>query len=140
MAYCARGECERLTGPENFRQMLDDDLDGIEDEGLFDSLAEDASLQVDGYLSAQYAVPFSSPPPFARQCAKIFLCETLYARRGITRENNPWAAQAEALRQRLARIAKGDDALDARAPGASDSVDAETEPSRLAQQSGLMTF
>lgn len=141
MAYCARAECERLTGPENFRRMLDDDLDGIEDAGLFDSLAEDASLQVDGYLAAQYAVPFSAPyPAFARQCAKVFLCESLYNRRGVAREANPWTGQADALRARLARVAKGDDVLDAVRPGASDSVEAELEDSRIAQASGAMMF
>ncbi len=139
MAYCVREECERLVGPENFRQMLDDDLDGAEDAGLFEALAEDASLAVDGYLSAQYTVPFSEPPAFARQCAKVFLCESLYARRGVAREANPWTAQAEALR-RLDRIARGEDALDAHAAGASDSMEAQTEPSKMAQKSGALMF
>jgi len=130
-----------MTGPENFRQMLDDDLDGMEDEGLFEALAGDASLQVDGYLVAQYAVPFSgNAPAFVRQCAKVFLCESLYSRRGVAREANPWAAQADTLRARLARIAKGDDVLDAAVPGASGSVEAVLEDSRISQPGAAMMF
>jgi phage gp36-like protein len=141
MAYCSREEVERLVGPENFRQMLDDDLDGAADAGLFEAVAEDASLQADGYLAAQYAVPFSGTvPPFVRQCAKVFACELLYARRGLAREANPWTAQADALRTRLGRIARGEDILDARQPGASDSVEAVTEPSKVSQAGGTLLF
>jgi len=141
MAYCAHDEIERLVGPKPFLDMLDDDLDGVEDAGLFDSLASDASGQVDGYLSAQYAVPFSGTvPPFVRQCAKIFVAEILYARRGIVRDANPWTKQADMLRTRLERIAKGDDVLDAQTSGSSDSVEVVTEPSRLAQPGRTLMF
>lgn len=140
MAYCVWDECERMVGPEQFRQMLDDNLDGVEDAGLFDSLASDASQQVDAYLSAQYAVPFASPPVFVRQCAKIFLAEMLYARRGISRDANPWTKQADTLRSRLERIARGEDVLDAVTAGSSDSVEAEMEPSRISQPGNAMMF
>ncbi|HPS07299.1 MAG TPA: DUF1320 family protein [Kiritimatiellia bacterium] len=141
MAYCAHDEVQRLVGPQPFLEMLDDNLDGVEDSGLFDSLASDASAQVDGYLSAQYAVPFSATvPAFVRQCAKIFLAEMLYARRGIVRDANPWTRQADTLRARLERIAKGADALDAQTAGSSDSVETVTEPSRLAQHGNTMMF
>lgn len=141
MAYCTHDEIERLVGPAPFLEMLDDNLDGTEDAGLFDSLAADASSQADGYLSSQYAVPFSgSVPPFVRQCAKIFLAEMLYARRGVVRDANPWSKQADSLRARLERIAKGDDVLDAQTAGASDSVESVTEPSRLAQPGNTLLF
>jgi len=44
MAYCAHDEVERLVGPQPFLEMLDDDLDGAEDAGLFDRIVPDLVL------------------------------------------------------------------------------------------------
>lgn len=141
MSYCTEAEISRMVGPENFDLMLDDDKDGTADAGLFDALAADASEAVDAYLGAQYDVPFAAPvPAFARMCAKVFCAELLYQRRGVARDANPWTRQADTLRTRLERIAKGDDTLDADADDAGKGVEVQTEPSRLAQAGNTMLF
>lgn len=140
MAYAAYAAVKNLVGPAALLAMLDDDLDGVEDAGLFDALAQDASDQVDAYLSAQYDVPFTgSVPLFVSLCAKVFICETLYQRRGVAKEANPWTKQADSLRMRLEKIAAGKDLLDAAQTAVgSDSVEIVTEPSRLAQRGPMM--
>lgn len=141
MSYCTREQVLRLVGPENFRQMLDDDQDGVEDAGLFDALAVDASDAVDAYLGAQYDVPFSgSAPAFARLCAKIICAEMLYQRRGIARDANPWTKQADTLRTRLEKIAAGDDQLDMGKDEDGEGIEVQSEPSRFAQAGNTMMF
>ena len=138
-SYISSEEVRRLVGPQQFTEMLDDNLDSIEDEGLFEALALDAGNQVEAYLAAKYTVPFLAPvPSFVRQCAKIFCAEMLYQRRGIAKDANPWTRQADTLRARLERIASGKDELDADAIGGADSVEFQVEPSRLTQEGRMM--
>lgn len=140
MAYCTHDEVEKLVGPENFRQMLDDDRDGEEDSGLFDTLAEAASSGVDAYVGAQYPLPFATVPSFARLAARVLCCESLYKRRGVSKDANPFAGEADAIRKRLERIMDGEADLDFVQDAAGAGVEADTEPSKLAQQDGRMMF
>lgn len=140
MAYVGNEAVKRLVGPENFALMLDDDKDGIEDPGLFDALAADASDAVDAYLSAKYAVPFAGyVPPFVRLCAKVICAEMLYMRRGVARDANPWTKQADTLRTRLEKIAAGTDKLAEEEDAGGQAVEVQTERSKLAQD-GVMMF
>ena len=58
----------------------------------------------------------------------------LFERRGVAKDANPWTSRADSMRARLERIAAGDDILDAASLVSSDSVEVETEPSKLAQE------
>jgi phage gp36-like protein len=140
MPYCTHDEIEKLVGPEQFRQALDDDRDGAEDTGLFAALAVAASSAVDAYLGARYPVPFSNPPAFARLAARAFCSESLYKRRGVSRDANPFTSEADALRKRLEIIMSGDSDLELARDADRDDVLTETEPSRLAQTGGRMLF
>jgi phage gp36-like protein len=138
--YCDRTRVEKIVGPENFALLLADDKDGVEDAGLFDVIGQDASDQVDGYLGGKYEVPFSGTvPAFVKRCVTVFACETLYKRRGISRDANPWTTDADALRKRLERISEGTEKLDLASDASGSAVEAQTEPSRIAQD-GLMMF
>lgn len=136
--YCEHDTVEKLVGPEPFALMLDDDKDGIEDDGLFDVLAQAASDQVDGYLGGRYEVPFSAVPAFVRQCAQAFCAESLYQRRGVARDANPWSRQADALRERLQRISEGKEKLSVSEDEAGSAVEVQTEDSRIAQDGRMM--
>lgn len=110
-------------------EALDDNGDGREDAGALDSIISVASTEVDGYLAGLFSVPFADPVPAKVQnAAFIFACETIYQRRSIPDDKNPFAAQAKFWREHLQKVGKGEIPLDAGeektfAPGA-----AITEP------------
>ena len=61
---------------------LDDDGDGTADAGLLDSIIQNASGLVDGYLAGRYAVPFAGQPPATVVAAtRAFTLYTIWTRR-----------------------------------------------------------
>ena len=111
MAYVTRAELDAAVGTAIVAQNLDDDRDGTEDSGLFDSLAEIASRRVDAILEARYSTPFETPYPAAvRDAALVFLADAI-CQRGSMGDKNPWKARAEAAEKRLLDVAKGKAAL-----------------------------
>jgi phage gp36-like protein len=98
--------------PEAFLvQALDDNGDGQEDIGIWDTIASDIQKAIDGVLGAVYTVPFAVPlPDIVLEAAKVYACEALYRRRGFVDINNPWAKQASDMRARLKEIVESNNA------------------------------
>jgi hypothetical protein len=148
MSYVDRSQVEAKLPPQFLLQALDDDGDGLEDEGVWDAIAAEADEAVEGFLEGRYAIPFAegSVPRIVSNAAKLFALETLYMRRGYSKDTdppNPWAAAATAMRARLARIGAGEEPLHpdtgvGGAPG--DTVVVVTEPSRTTSSSGRMGY
>lgn len=140
-AYHDRASVEALIPPSFLLDALDDDRDGTEDAGLYASLADDAGVAVDAYLEGRVRRDQRTGHPLARRASLVFCLEAIYQRRGYTIKTdppNPWAAEADGLRARLARIAEGAEpwVLDSSGP----SVDTITEPSRTTSKAGRMGF
>lgn len=135
MSYLTQASLGSLVPPAFIVQALDDDADGIADEGLWDMIAAEASQAVDGFLAGRYPVPFAAPvPATVAQAARVFAAEMLYTRRNFTGSANPFTARADRFRDRLEKIGTGDLPLDAASAAVSPPVavvkaDALTAPS-----------
>ena len=82
MPYVTRQQIEDKIPPPALLDALDDDGDGQEDAGRFDSIVATASQEVEGYLAGLYTVPFADPAPAkVRAAAFAFTCELIYNRR-----------------------------------------------------------
>lgn len=139
MAYHTRESVAGTIPPAFLLEALDDDRDGVEDSGLYEVIAENASNEVDGFLGARVDVPMAEPVPIAVQASRIFCMEALYIRRGYSEETdppNPWAAQAKAMRARLGRIASGDEPL--KVDKSAAPISAIYEPARTTSSGGKM--
>jgi phage gp36-like protein len=112
MPYVTRAEIETAIAPIHLIAALDDDGDGAEDTGLFDSVVAMASVEIDGLLAGRYSVPFTGTiPAVVRQAAFLFVGEAIYARRQLT-DKNPFAKRATEMRERLGKIGAGEMTLD----------------------------
>lgn len=139
--YHSRASIEADIPEEFLLDALDDDRDGTEDEGLYEELAATASDSVDAYLAARVSVPLGSPPAIARQASRVFCLESLYSRRGWSKDTdppNPWASRADDWRARLARIAAGEEPLAVDTSG--PSIDVVSEPARTTSAGGRMGY
>lgn len=137
MPYTTRQQIEAKLPPRFLLEALDDDGDGEEDENLFDTLNEMASARVDGYLGQRYSVPFTAPVPgVVTEAALAFLMETLYERRGMIGQANPYAQEAQAMRSRLEKIGTGAQPLRPDLKQSNPSVTVISEPSRTQSAHG----
>ena len=137
--YHTRASVVAELPPQFLLEALDDDGDGIEDDGLYEAVAAAASEAVDAYLAARVPVPLGSPSALASQASRVFALESLYARRGYSKDSdppNPWYPRAQELRRRLERIASGEEPYEVDRSG--PSVDTITEPSRTTSRAGRM--
>src|SRR5262249_9140052 len=116
-SYISRSQIETKVPPPILVEALDDDGDGNEDSGLFDSIIAAASQEVDGYLSGLYAVPFPDPlPAKVSQAALCFALDIIYGRRatsGESRNPNPWKSQAQFWREHLQKVGNREIPFDA---------------------------
>jgi hypothetical protein len=104
MSYVALSDLAGRIPEKYLTDALDDDADGS--TAAWDSVASSASDAVDASLSTAFSVPFTDPAPaVVKFSAIIFACEMIYSRRGIANEQNPFYAQAQDMREKLARIA-----------------------------------
>jgi phage gp36-like protein len=123
MSYLTQDSLGSIVPPAFIIQALDDDADGLADDGLWDSIAAEAAEAVDAFLAGRYAVPFSDPAPaVVAQAAKVFAAEMLYTRRGFTGQQNPFTVRADSARARLEKIGSGELPLDASAPATKPPV------------------
>ena len=108
MAYITRTQVEDKILPPILLDALDDNGDGQEDAGRFDSLVATASQEVDGYLAGLFTVPFPDPaPPKVCQAALCFMLEAIFARRSVASNAslaNPYTAQATFWRGHLQKV------------------------------------
>lgn len=141
MAYTTRAQIEANLPPQFLLQALDDNGDGTEDTGLLDTILEGADGEVEAILGQRFAVPFTAPiPPVVPRAALVFTLETLYRRRGYGTEErpNPFAAEARKLREKLDRIARGEEPLAPEASRTRPAISAITEASRVGGQCGAI--
>lgn len=88
---------------------LDDNGDGSEDEGLFDSLATSVDAIVASHADMIRKIGFPPlPETFLRYCGRVFMCAMLVRRKGAADEMNPFAGPEREIRQRLERIESGE--------------------------------
>lgn len=110
--YSTRADLHAIIPPQFITQALDDNGDGVEDEGLYDEVATAADVAIDGYLSGRYTPPYADPvPALVRESAKVFVAESLYQRRGYAADANPYTARAGHLRKQLEAIGNGNGSL-----------------------------
>lgn len=108
MSYVTQGDLVNLIPADFVTEALDDDGDGIADDGAWDGVADEVSQEIDSYLEQRFALPLTPPyPAVVSQAAKIFACELLFQRRGIHGDKNPWTARAGHQRTALGNIASG---------------------------------
>lgn len=112
MAYTTQALIETRIKRPLLVESLDDDGDGVADEGLLDSIIAAASLPVDAMLEAVgISTPASSPPAIAQDAALIFACELISGRRLQADQDNRFKKEADQMRARLARIARGEESI-----------------------------
>ncbi len=141
MPYTTQAEIEASIPPQFLRQALDDDGDGSADPGLLDQIILNASSEVDAFLGQRYSTPFTSPfPAVVATAARIIVLESLYLRRGMSGDANPWEARAKQIRVRLSRIGKGDEPLTPDHEREKPSVSFISEDARTHSSSGRMSL
>lgn len=114
MPYVTRQQLETEIPAPHLVDALDDDSAGGEDQDKFDAIAQKASDAVDAFLAARYPTPFAEPAPaVVKESAFVFAGELIYARRGVSSDQNPFTKRAEEWRSTLKLIGKGELPLDA---------------------------
>lgn len=113
MSYTTQQRIATAIPAPHLVDALDDNQDGLADDGLLDEIIASASQAVDALLAGAYTVPFApgSVPPVAAEASFIFACERIYDRRQAT-DKNPFRDQADKWRDRLEKIGNGDLPLD----------------------------
>lgn len=132
--YATRSDLDAIIPPQFIIQALDDNADGAEDDGLFAKISDAADRAVNAYLSGRYRTPFAAPvPDLVAEAAKIFIAESLYARRGFESDRNPYTSRANGLRKQLENIGNGNGSLGGipeNSSGTRPPMAIVTEPSR----------
>lgn len=131
--YITRARLAAIIPPQFMLEALDDNSDGVEDVGLFDEVLGAAQTKVNGILGQRFAVPFVNPiPEIVADATTTFFAELLYKRRGFGGEQkpNPWASDAKAAREKLERIAKGEEPLTPDLKREKPSASVISEPSK----------
>jgi phage gp36-like protein len=109
--YLLRADVESKIPPAQIAEALDDNGDLLEDPGLWAKMLAAVESEIDGALSRRYSLPLSDPPAYLRAGACALACESLFQRRGIPAEGNPFTAQAAAFRSLLGQLASGKQTL-----------------------------
>lgn len=129
MAYVTREQVNTKVPSQVLNDALDDDGDGSEDPGLFEKIVSAASTAVDGYLQGLFLVPFPDPAPSkVQQAAFVFVCETIYQRRNVPEEKNPFTAEATWWRNHLQKVGNRELPFDAGTPKIFTPGAAVTDP------------
>ena len=72
MPYAVRQDYIDRFGIAELVQLVDRDQDDVEDPGVLDQAIADAGAEIDGYLSARYALPLATTPAvLVRICCDI---------------------------------------------------------------------
>jgi hypothetical protein len=125
--------------PQFILQALDDNGDGVEDDGAFDVLTARACGAVDAICSSLFTVPFASPfPVLIGQAAQTFAAKLLYQRRGIESDKNPFTKEAKDVTDKLTRICRKDEPVPADFPTSSPSVTAITDRAKTVSTGGFL--
>lgn len=131
MAYCTKSQLEAMVPPARIVESLDDNGDGTEDTGLWEKVEEAVRKKIDGILGQRFTVPFATPPTAVVEAALTLCADTLFRRRGIVDEQNPWAKEARNTIERLQRMATGREPLEAATIARNAPISAISEDARL---------
>ena len=114
MAYISQQQViDEFTLPR-LTDALDDDGDGVMDDGLLDRIIAAGQIAVDGFLEGRYIVPLTTVPRLAQEANLIFVCEKIYERRRQgPDEKNPFTSRANAFRDELKAVSDGNKSIDA---------------------------
>ena len=114
MAYSTQAEVEAVIPARFLTDALDDDESGTADTGLLTAIFGVVDTEIDGMISPSVTVPITGTvPQTIRTAATVLTCETIYLRRGITGDANPWTERAKDTRDLLERIGRGEVSIDA---------------------------
>jgi len=137
--YFTRAELEGKVPTQFITQALDDNGDGVEDDGAFDTLCTNISNDVDALLSPLFDVPFADPfPVLINQAARTFAAAELYRRRGVEDQRNPFAKDARDLSAKLTRIVQKQEPVPKDFPVSVPTVSASTERCKTVSQAGIL--
>jgi len=108
MSYILITDLDGKIPAQLLLQALDDNGDGVADDGVWDKLVVDVESAINSRLEGNYAIPLAAPiPAIISEAAKILAAEAVYLRRGLAGDQNPWLKQADAMRKRLEDIGSG---------------------------------
>lgn len=111
-----RAAIEAEFDAQHLLEALDDDGDGLEDSGLFSSLAAQAAAEVDA-RAALVALAHPAPPAaFLERAGVACLCAMLFRRRGVADDQNPFAEREKKALETLDKLADGSIAARTAAP------------------------
>lgn len=136
MAYTTRAKVEALIPPDILLRALDDNSDGVEDTGLFDTILGVCSTRADDAISQRYPVPRDPPEPMLQQATLVFVLEAIYLRRGLSGEANPWSGHAKTAQDKLDAIGRGEGSLGPEAARTKPPVSVISEESKLHTSNG----
>lgn len=111
-----RAAIEAEFDAEHLAEALDDDGDGAEDPGLFESLAAQAAEEVEARAELVALAHPAPPASFLERAAVACLCAMLFRRRGVADDQNPFAGKEKAAFDLLDKLAAGDIAARTAAP------------------------
>jgi len=139
MSYILQTALKGKVPDDLLLQALDDNADGVADDGIWDTIAADVDRAIDGRLEGRYTVPLAAPlPAVVVEAATVFAAEAVYMRRGLAGDQNPWIKQADAFRKRLESIGSGEMPLNNTVVPAKSGGAVISEPSRTYNESGTM--
>jgi phage gp36-like protein len=140
MPYVEPTDLVGLIPNTHLTEALDDDQDGTPDPGVFDSVADTVSRDIDARLGQRYGTPFQYPyPAVVIFAARILALEALYTRRGQKDDKNPYGAQAQAQRAKLDAIGAGSQPLQPGQQRAEASATAITSRANTTPGGGQLT-
>ena len=139
LLYFARADITGMIPAEFILQALDDNGDGVEDTGLWDTLAANACDEADAICSSMFTVPFVAPVPvLIAQTAQSIMAASLYRRRGIEDQKNPYAKEAAEKCAKLTRIIQKKEPVPKDFPVSTATVSASTEPCKTVSTGGFL--
>ena len=140
MTYVELTDLIGLLPTTHLTEALDDDGDGVADAGVFDSVADSVSREIESKVGQRYTTPFPYPyPAVVVYAARILALEALYNRRGQKDDKNPFAKQADAQRTKLDAIGAGTQPLQPGTKRADPSATVITEESKTKPARGTLT-
>lgn len=116
---------------ELLTQALDDDGDGVADESAWVAVSASAEERLRTAFGGDVPAKHAQAAAYAR---KLFLLVTLYNRRGLTAEANPYTTAANRAEERLYKLSSGEVSVD----GGNTEPSFIGEPAKIAGTKGLM--
>lgn len=111
-------------------EALDDNGDGEADADAWQAVQASAEQRIADAFGGSVPTRWANAADYAR---KVFLCEILFRRRGLTDSRNPYTAQASKAEDRLRQLAAGENA-----PAGDGGGEIFYQDAKVANTQGLM--